>query len=65
MRPGQGQKKIKGGFAFNLGAWEYTFEETVVVAVHIHMLRRQRDFQLNPRAMPPGVNIKMRQRNST
>ena len=39
--------------------WEATFEETRIVAVRIHMLRRNRDFQPDPAAMPPGVNINM------
>ena len=38
---------------------EVTFEETRIVAVRIHMLRRNRDFQPDPAAMPPGVNINM------
>ena len=39
--------------------WEVTFEETRIVAVRIHMLSRNRDFQPDPAAMPPGVNINM------
>ena len=39
--------------------WEVTFERDFIVATRIHMLRRNRDFQPDPRNMPPGVNATM------